>query len=90
MKTIADTNGEQVMSASPFERSSAEARLDLAFGYRFDMFGLRWDAQAQALGLSTRSEATVPDPFSTGPAAFLATEPRGLPLLPVLSLQATW
>lgn len=69
-------------------RHAPEARLDLAFGYRFRLFGLRWDAQAQALGLGGRP--TDAPPFADGTAAFLATDVRGLPLLPVLSLQATW
>jgi hypothetical protein len=72
----------------PLDRHAPEARLDLAVGYRFSLFGLQWDASAQALGLGGRP--TGAPPFADGTAAFLATDVRGLPLLPVLSLQATW
>lgn len=81
-------DGDGAPVPGPLGRHAPEARLDLALGYRFSLFGLRWDASAQALGLGGRP--TDAPPFADGTAAFLATDVRGLPLLPVLSLQATW
>ena len=60
-------------------------RLDLAVGYRFDAFGLDWEAQAQAYNATGRAN-TVSD--GLGPSDGAGTP--GLPLLPMLSLKASW
>ena len=70
-------------------RFTAETRLDLSVGYRFGWLGLGWDAQIQAFNLTGR-RIFDPSPFTDGTAALLATDVRGLPMIPVLSLKATW
>ena len=50
--------------------------------------GLRWDAQAQAFNLAGPPAPDVP--AVDGTAALLATDVRGLPVVPVLSLKASW
>ena len=59
-------------------------RLDLALGYRFPAFGLSWEAQAQAYNATGRAN-TVSDGIGQGDGTS-----AGLPLLPMLSLKASW
>ncbi|HYE97028.1 MAG TPA: TonB-dependent receptor [Rubricoccaceae bacterium] len=69
-------------------RLPLHARLDLAAGYHFDLAGLHWDAQLQAFNLAGRRD--LADQVFDPTASPLATDVRGFPVLPVLSLTARW
>jgi hypothetical protein len=65
------------------------ARIDLAVGYAFDLFGMTWDANVQAYNLLNRRN-TVGQRFDPDPPAVVATDVRGLPILPMVNLKARW
>jgi hypothetical protein len=76
-------------SQAPAGRLPVYARVDLALGYAFDLFGLQWDAQAQAYNLLNRRN-TVGIVGPTDVAAPAGTDISGLPILPMVSLKARW
>jgi len=65
------------------------ARVDLAVGYAFDLFGMDWDANVQAYNLLNRRN-TVGQRFDPDPPAVVATDVRGLPILPMVNLKVRW
>ena len=77
--------GTGLVAVETGERLPLYVRLDLALGYRFRAFGLSWDAQAQAYNATGRAN-TVTDGIGQDEGA----GSPGLPLLPMLSLKASW
>jgi hypothetical protein len=65
------------------------ARVDLAVGYAFDLFGMEWDANVQAYNLLNRRN-TVGQRFDPDLPAVVATDVRGLPILPMVNLKVRW
>ncbi len=65
------------------------ARLDLALGYTFELFGMDWDASAQAYNLLNRRN-TVGQRFDPTPPTVAPTDVQGLPILPMVNLKVQW
>ncbi len=65
------------------------ARVDLAVGYAFRLFGMDWDANVQAYNLFNRRN-TVGQRFDPDPPVVTATDVQGLPILPMVNLKGQW
>ena len=70
-------------------RLPAYVRVDLAVGYTFELFGMDWDANAQAYNLLNRRN-TVGQHFDPTLPTVTGTDVRGLPILPMVNLKVQW